>query len=92
MELLKMKLLHLMQETRELELSKIKAAVMNTASLAQSGRGERVSASWSNQIRNYVLDPYKLVKDNRTEVETSQVDEVLDGNLDQFVEAEIKLT
>ena len=77
MELLKMKLFHLMQESRESELSKIK--------------GERVSASWSNQIRNYVMDPYKLVKDTRTDVETSQIDEVLDGDLDQFIEAEIKL-
>ena len=77
MELLKMKLFHLMQQLRETELSKIK--------------GERVSASWSNQIRNYVLDPYKLAKDTRTDVETSQVDEVLDGGLDMFIEAEIKL-
>jgi peptide chain release factor 2 len=77
MELLKMKLFHLMQESRETELSKIK--------------GDRVSPSWSNQIRNYVLDPYKLVKDLRTDVETSQVDDVLDGDLDKFIEAEIKL-
>jgi len=77
MDLLKMKLFHLMAESREKELSKIK--------------GERVSASWSNQIRNYVMDPYKLVKDLRTDVETTQVNEVLDGDLDKFVEAEIKL-
>jgi len=77
MELLKMKLFHLMQESRESELSKIK--------------GDRVSASWGNQIRNYVMDPYKLVKDTRTGMETSQVDEVLDGDLDEFIEAEIKL-
>ena len=77
MELLKMKLFHLMQEERATELSKIK--------------GERISASWGNQIRSYVLDPYKLVKDNRTGVETSQVDDVLDGDLNEFIEAEIKL-
>jgi len=77
MELLKIKLFHLMQQLRETELSKIK--------------GDRVSASWGNQIRNYVMDPYKLVKDTRTDVETSQVDEVLDGKLDEFIEAEIKL-
>jgi len=77
MELLKMKLFHLMQESRESELSKIK--------------GDRVSASWGNQIRNYVMDPYKLVKDTRTGVETTQVDEVLDGSLDEFIEAEIRL-
>jgi peptide chain release factor 2 len=77
MELLKMKLFHLMQESRETEISKIK--------------GDRVSPSWSNQIRNYVMDPYKLVKDTRTDVETSQVNEVLDGGIDKFIEAEIKL-
>lgn len=77
MELLKMKLFHLMQQERATELSAIK--------------GERVSASWGNQIRSYVLDPYKLVKDTRTGVETTQVDDVLDGNLDKYIEAEIKL-
>jgi len=77
MDLLKMKLFHLMAESREKELSKIK--------------GERVSASWSNQIRNYVMDPYKLVKDLRTDVETTQANAVLDWDLNKLMEAEITL-
>lgn len=53
-------------------------------------RGTHVNASWGNQIRNYVLHPYQLVKDTRTEVETSDTTGVLDGDLDQFIEAEVK--
>jgi len=54
-------------------------------------KGEKVSASWGNQIRSYVLHPYKLVKDLRTEVESTQPEKVLDGELDEFIEQEIKL-
>jgi len=77
MELLYSKLYKFYEEKREKELSKIKA--------------EKISASWGNQIRSYVLQPYKLVKDLRTGLETSKVDEVLDGELEQFIEVEIKL-
>ncbi len=48
-------------------------------------KGEHISAEWGSQIRNYVLHPYKLVKDLRTEYESTNPDDVLDGNLEPFV-------
>lgn len=53
--------------------------------------GEHKIAGWGNQIRNYVLNPYKLVKDLRTKVESFDPQKVLDGDLEEFIEAEIKL-
>lgn len=76
MKMLKAQLYVIEEEKREAEL--------------KNEKGERKSASWGNQIRNYVLSPYKLVKDLRTGVETNNADAVLDGEIEEFVEAGIR--
>ena len=76
MKMLLSKLHQLKEVAKEKERAKIK--------------GKTGKASWGNQIRSYIFHPYKLVKDLRTNVETSNVEAVLNGNLDQFIEAEIK--
>jgi peptide chain release factor 2 len=53
-------------------------------------RGDMVKAEWGQQVRNYILHPYKLVKDVRTQHETSNVSSVLDGDIDAFIEAVLR--
>ena len=77
MKLLQIKLFQKQLQTQENEKKKI--------------QGKQVAAEWGNQIRSYVLHPYKMVKDLRTKVETNDVEGVLDGELDKFIEAEIKI-
>ncbi len=53
--------------------------------------GDKKGISWGSQIRSYVMQPYRLIKDHRTEYETGNVDSVLDGNLDPFIKAYLLL-
>ncbi len=76
MKILKSKLVKLREE--ELQREKLKL------------RGEYQSAEWGNQIRSYVLHPYHMVKDHRTNVETADTDAILDGDLDKFIEGYLR--
>lgn len=76
MKLLKAKLWARQLEERDAEKKELK--------------GEHKSAEWGNQIRSYVLHPYTMVKDHRTKTETSNTQKVLDGNIQEFIENELR--
>ncbi len=76
MRVLQSRLMKMMEEAKVREISELKTT------------GE-TAIEWGSQIRSYVLNPYKQVKDHRTGVESSQPDKVLDGELDEFIEAEL---
>ncbi|MGL5806781.1 MAG: peptide chain release factor 2 [Xenococcaceae cyanobacterium] len=74
--LLKAKLLVILQEQRAKAIAEI--------------RGDMVEAAWGNQIRNYVFHPYQMVKDLRTSEETTAVNDVMNGELDNFIESYLR--
>jgi peptide chain release factor 2 len=78
LRVLRARLLQLEEEKRRAEIAELK--------------GEHVEAGWGNQIRSYVLQPYQMVKDHRTDYETGNVQAVLDGRLDEFIEAYLRST
>lgn len=76
MKILKNKLYQLEQEKRKQELKNLK--------------GDQMDINFGSQIRSYVMHPYSMVKDHRTNVETSNVEKVLDGDLDMFMKENLK--
>tara|TARA_Y100001968_G_scaffold248165_1_gene232678 strand:- start:1972 stop:3045 length:1074 start_codon:yes stop_codon:yes gene_type:complete len=76
--LLKAKLMIIAKEQRAAEIADI--------------RGDIVEAAWGNQIRNYVFHPYQMVKDLRTSQETTDVESVMNGDLDQFIQSLLRLS
>lgn len=85
------------EQNRETALAILRAKIFKRAEQEKKSVEESMHTTknteieWGNQIRSYVLHPYKMVKDHRTEAETSNIDAVLDGDLDLFIEAERRL-
>jgi len=73
MRLLKAKLAELYRKEQQAKLEQIK--------------GEQMEIAWGSQIRSYIFCPYTMVKDHRTEVETGNLQAVMDGEIDPFIEA-----
>ena len=82
-------------QNREKAMNRLKAMIAakveeeHEAELAKIA-GRQAQVGWGSQIRSYVVQPYQMVKDLRTEVETSQIDTVLDGDLDEFMEGYLR--
>jgi peptide chain release factor 2 len=84
----------LQNKEKALALLKAKLLIIAREQQAQAIaeiRGDMVEAAWGNQIRNYVFHPYQLVKDLRSNVETTDVTGVMNGDLDSFIEAYLRL-
>ena len=75
---------------RILESRLLKVELAKQAEERAKIKGERIEAGWGNQIRSYVIHPYKMVKDHRTEYQTGNPDAVLDGALDDFITAYLR--
>jgi peptide chain release factor 2 len=76
MRILEARLFELARREREKEIEKL--------------RGDRMDIGFGSQIRSYVLHPYRMAKDHRTGLETGNVDAVLDGDLDEFIDAYLR--
>ncbi len=76
MKMLRSKLYMLEQQKRDKELAEL--------------YGNKGEIAWGNQIRSYVMQPYQMVKDHRTDCQTGNVDAVMDGDIDQFIEAYLR--
>src|SRR3989339_275896 len=81
------------EQNRERAMSILRAKIFKKAreekkSIEESMKLKNTEIEWGNQIRSYVLHPYKMVKDHRTNAETANIDKVLAGDLDLFIKAE----